>query len=137
MRDRQLNVRLHPEEYCKAKAAAARKGLSVAAYVRMVCAGLTLHEAQSACRVQTNQVGADTDSAITELEARVAKMRALGVTRWGDIELGPAPTSGSPEEDATQRSDMLDRKSQEDAKRARRLKFGASGGPRPAVAPHR
>lgn len=48
---------------------------------------MTLRQADSACTLQT--VGER--DAISDLEQRVAKMRALGVTKWGDIELGPAP----------------------------------------------
>ena len=72
----------------------------------------------------------DTDSAVTDLEARVTAMRRLGVTRWADIELGPEPAQAddTSREDATQRSMKLDAENRE---RAYRLRFGASGGPRP------
>lgn len=70
-----------------------------------------------------------TDPDLEMLEARVKIMRKLGVTRWRDIDLGPDPTvtTAGPEEDPTQRSQTRERQDQE---RARRLQFGASGGPR-------
>lgn len=77
----------------------------------------------------------DDPTDISDLEQRVAAMRRLGVTEWGSIKLGPDPRS--PDEDATQRSEQLDRQKQEAAERERRLKFGASGGPRIAVARNR
>lgn len=82
-------------------------------------------------------MGNETQLAILDLEARVEAMRRLGVTRWAEIELGPVLSPSSPEQDATQRSEQLDRQKQEAAQRVRLLKFGASGGPRPADAPHR
>lgn len=35
---------------------------------------------------------------LDELERVVARMRALGVARWGDIELGPEPHTAEPRE---------------------------------------
>lgn len=59
---------------------------------------------------------------LDELCEAVSLMRRLGVSRWGDIELGPdvLPTEdpGSP---------LEVRKSEVDS---HRVKFGASGGPR-------
>lgn len=74
-----------------------------------------------------------TEATLVDLEARVTLMRRLGVVRWADIELGPEPTpaNASPTEDETQRSMTLER---EKTERDTRLRFGASGGPRPAVA---
>jgi hypothetical protein len=71
----------------------------------------------------------ETQSAITDLEARVEAMRRLGVSRWSDIELGPSPDT-SPDEDATQRSMRLERDAKE---RKQLLRFGATGGPRPVA----
>lgn len=68
-----------------------------------------------------------TNSDLASLAATVAEMRRLGVTRWGAIELGPEPSTASPNEDETQRTDA-DRLKLE---REERLRFGASGGPRP------
>ena len=61
---------------------------------------------------------------LDELEARVTKMRALGVTKWGDIELGPEPTPAETGE--TQRNTAPDEK----VLRAQRqrIAFAASGG---------
>jgi hypothetical protein len=80
-----------------------------------------------------SNMGTDSDSAITDLEARVTAMRRLGVTRWADIELGPSPASpADPRNDEeTQRSDRLN----EVKERAKRLPFAASGGPRPVGNP--
>lgn len=76
-------------------------------------------------------VGTSTEATIVELEARVTAMRRLGVVRWADIELGPSPLEPErPEEDATQRSMTRER---EKTERDQRIRFGASGGPRPAV----
>lgn len=74
-------------------------------------------------------VGTETDPAITDLKARVTAMRALGVVKWADIELGPepAPKAETSQEDETQRKDRLEA----EQKRKERLKFGASGGPVP------
>lgn len=63
----------------------------------------------------------------SQLPAVVAQMRALGVTKFGDIELGPDPTT-RPDEGETQRTADAVRLKQE---RSQRLRFGASGGPRP------
>lgn len=40
----------------------------------------------------------ESDAAVRDLEERVRKMRELGVTKWGDIELGSPP---QPEASAT------------------------------------
>lgn len=42
----------------------------------------------------STQVGIE--EAIREYRARVAVMRELGGTRWGDIELGPEPQPAAP-----------------------------------------
>lgn len=88
-----------------------------------------LREGDEDCRLQPNPVGDETESAITSLKERVKAMRDLGVVKWADIELGPEPASASPEADATQRSLELER---QETDRTRRLRYGASGGPRPA-----
>ncbi len=36
------------------------------------------------------------DLTLAQFRERVAEMRALGVTRWGDIELGQVPTAEAP-----------------------------------------
>jgi hypothetical protein len=63
---------------------------------------------------------------ITQLPAVVAQMRALGVTRWGDIELGPDPNTRPDEEGETQRTAEA---AHAKAVRDQRVRFGASGGP--------
>jgi hypothetical protein len=69
---------------------------------------------------------------IDELEARVAKMRALGVSKWGDIELGPEPQSDADStNDETQRTTPADRLKQARTERHRVASL-ASGGPVPA-----
>lgn len=67
----------------------------------------------------------------SQLEDVVRRMRALGVTKFGGIELGPDPTTPRPDkEDETQRTADAERLKQE---RDQRVRFGASGGPRPRV----
>lgn len=86
-----------------------------------------LRDGDPACTVQAS-VGTETDPAITILEARVKAMRALGVVKWADIELGPEPApAGTSSEDETQRKDRLEA----EQRRVARLRFGASGGPVP------
>lgn len=60
------------------------------------------------------------------LSAVVAQMRALGVTKYGDIELGPDP-SVKDDTDETQRTADAERRERE---RKQRIVTGASGGPR-------
>lgn len=62
---------------------------------------------------------------IADLEARVAKMRSLGVVKWGDIELGPEP---SPESDETQRTATPDEAMKMARAERQRVAFAASGG---------
>lgn len=50
--------------------------------------------------------------AITDLRARVQAMRDLGVSRWGDIELGPEPGEAS-EDDAPQHEEPTAAKAEE------------------------
>lgn len=65
------------------------------------------------------------DDAIAELEARVKKMRDLGVTRWGDIELGPEPQpAGSTAETQQKAPDAIERERRENV---RSIALGASG----------
>lgn len=56
-----------------------------------------------------------TELALIDLEARVKKMRELGVVRWGDIELGPMMSS--PDDD--QHQDSAAQGSAEDGTRHR------------------
>ncbi len=67
---------------------------------------------------------------LTELASYVAEMRRLGVTRAGDLELGPDPNVTTDERAETQRTADAERREQE---RVTRLRYGASGGPRPRV----
>ncbi|MER3499799.1 MAG: hypothetical protein C4308_14855 [Chitinophagaceae bacterium] len=63
--------------------------------------------------------------AISELEARVAKMRELGVTKWGDIELGPAP---QPDATETQQPKKTAAEIEQEQRLARRaVALAASG----------
>ena len=64
----------------------------------------------------------------SKLDEVVAQMRRLGVTRCGDIELGPDPSVRPDDEGETQRTADAEYRAKE---RQRVLKFGASGGPRP------
>ena len=93
--------------------------------------GGSLHRSQIRDRFGTTGMPGDVYS-IDDLEARVAKMRALGVTRWGDIELGPEPTAPSDADDMTQRSRPDDVAKAVRAEK-HRVAALASGGPVPAV----
>lgn len=64
----------------------------------------------------------------SKLDEVVAQMRRLGVTRFGDIVLGPDPNVRPDEEAETQRTADAHRAKLE---RDQRVRFGASGGPRP------
>jgi hypothetical protein len=64
------------------------------------------------------------NDAIADLEARVAKMRALGVTRWGDIELGPVPQSEAKVETQSKSPDRREREARDEQ---RRIALSASG----------
>jgi hypothetical protein len=75
-----------------------------------------------------SNVGTDIESAIADFRARCKAMREEGATSWADIVLGPLPSApGGKDDDETQRSDRLELLSKE---RDRRIRFGASGGPR-------
>jgi len=67
----------------------------------------------------------------SQLEDVVKRMRALGVTKFGGIELGPDPNVRPDEEAETQRTADAERLKQQ---RERRVRFGASGGLRPRAA---
>ena len=54
---------------------------------------------------------------ISSLEARVAKMRALGVTKWGDIELGPVPQPEAKAETQQERPEARERRTREEQRR--------------------
>lgn len=64
---------------------------------------------------------------LEDLEARVAKMRALGVTKWGDIELGPEPPPA--ESGETQRTSPPDEVLRTMRAEKQRVASLASGGP--------
>ncbi len=70
---------------------------------------------------------------LTDLEARVAKMRELGVVEWGDIKLGPVPAKAEDDEDATQRKLTPEQVEARDRAERRRVASGASGGPVPRL----
>lgn len=59
---------------------------------------------------------------LDELEATVARMRALGVMEWNGIKLGPAPTQPAPKPTEKEISERVARR---EAKR-RDVLFGAS-----------
>ena len=64
----------------------------------------------------------------SKLPDLVAQMRALGVTRFGEVELGPDPNARPNDTDMIQRTADAEYRAKE---RKRVLMFGASGGPRP------
>ena len=68
----------------------------------------------------------------SQLEDVVKRMRALGVTKFGGIELGPDPNARPDEEGETQRTAEA---AHAKAARDQRVRFGASGGPIRRVAP--
>lgn len=61
---------------------------------------------------------------IPSLEARVAAMRRLGVTRWGDIELGAVPADEAKVETQYESPQDRERKARDEQ---RRIALGASG----------
>lgn len=63
---------------------------------------------------------------VTKLPAIVAEMRRLGVTKFGDIELGPDPTARPDEEAETKRTAEAAHLKE---RRDHVVRFGASGGP--------
>lgn len=74
------------------------------------------------------------DRPYADFEERVALMRRLGVTKWGDIELGPVPLSTEArDDDETQRSMTPTVTEMQRRQERRRLALAASGGPVPAV----
>lgn len=66
-------------------------------------------------------------SELAELEAKVARMRALGVTRWGDIELGPAPAPADRDESDEERRRREAEARIAAAQHRHRVLFAASG----------
>ena len=67
-----------------------------------------LRESQAARKMPAIPVGHEDD--IAKLEAQVAAMRRLGVTKWGDIELGSAPTEAKEETQHQLDPDMLEKR---------------------------
>lgn len=69
----------------------------------------------------------DMDGPLTRLRVAVAEMRQLGVTKWGDIELGPAPPVAPPPERELNEAEL-----ENDRLRAVRERFnialGSAGG---------
>lgn len=63
---------------------------------------------------------------LDDLEACVRKMRALGVTKYRDIELGPEPPTEIGE---TQRTTVTDDTVKAQRAEVQRRAFAASGGP--------
>ena len=68
----------------------------------------------------------------SKLDEVVAQMRRLGVTRFGDIVLGPDPNARPDEEGETQRTAEAAHLKE---RRDHVVRFGASGGPIRRVAP--
>lgn len=64
---------------------------------------------------------ADTEA----LEQAVQAMRRLGVTRWGDIELGPDPAADAPREQMTPTRTEAERRERDERKH---VALAASGG---------
>lgn len=62
----------------------------------------------------------------SQLEDVVKRMRALGVTKFGGIELGPDPNARPEDEGETKRTEEASRLK---TVRDYRVRFGASGGP--------
>lgn len=81
---------------------------------------MTLRQVDSACTLQT--VGER--DAISDLEQRVTKMRELGVTKWGDIELGPVPQAEAKAETQQESPDARERRARDEQ---RRIALSASG----------
>lgn len=73
-------------------------------------------------------------SDIATLQARVAEMRKLGVTRWGDIELGPDPAQ--PEADQSDaKPESPDQRVRRERAERERLMMQSSGGLVPRIDP--
>lgn len=64
---------------------------------------------------------------LADLEATVQKMRALGVTEWNGIKLGPAPTA--PSDDSDQPSESKAKDPMTARAERQRIAALASGGP--------
>ncbi len=66
----------------------------------------------------------DDPADIPGLEQRVAAMRRLGVTKWGDIELGPMPQEAAKEETQSKSPARREREARDEQ---RRIALSASG----------
>lgn len=82
-------------------------------------------------QVDSTAVGTPIESDIAYLDAIVPKMRALGVMRFGELELGPVPLSDAADdvERATQRIPTAQQLEQRAREERRRVASAASGGP--------
>jgi hypothetical protein len=68
---------------------------------------------------------------LSDLEAAVLKMRALGVTEWNGIKLGPEPMK---HDDTDQPSGLTaDERAKLQRAERHRVAFLATGGPKPRV----
>lgn len=72
---------------------------------------------------------AETD--IAYLTALVPIMRELGVSSFGATVLGPEPGKATPDEPNLTKDERMKLAQREAAERLERLRYGASGGPRP------
>lgn len=74
---------------------------------------------------------------VEDLERAVAKMRALGVTKWNGIELGPEPPAASGDSDEQPSGLSAEDRMKAERAKHQRIASLASGGPVPAVARNR
>lgn len=65
---------------------------------------------------------------VAYLQALVPVMRELGVVSFGTVTLGPAKAAEAPDELEDERKQLALKQA---AEREERMRFGASGGPRP------
>jgi hypothetical protein len=71
---------------------------------------------------------------VEDLERAVTKMRALGVTEWNGIKLGPEPVKQTDDTDQPSGVSADERARQQRAER-QRVAMLATGGPKPRVVP--
>ncbi len=76
----------------------------------------------------TQRIVRDAVTDVAFLEVLVPAMRRLGVTSYGDVSIGPATTAEAPDDLADERKELALKQA---AERAERMRYGASGGPRP------
>lgn len=93
---------------------------------RALAEGMTLLVSPSTCTLHL----VDVDSEMARLTLVVATMRGLGVSKYGDIELGPQPSPVSdPEERDERKRPSAATAEQEARNERRRIAQSGSGGP--------